>query len=453
MARETELGGWGNCPIERCRVEKPASRPALQRIVERGGEASYIPRGLGRSLGDAALNRDQGVIALTDLNRFLAFDEATGVLECEAGVSLAEIFTYLLPRGWYVAVTPGTKFVTIGGAIAADVHGKNHHVAGSFGNWVLDFRLLTAAGEEVTCSRVQHPDVFWATIGGMGLTGVITRARLQLQRVPSSFVTVDYRRTRDLDGALTCFEATDREYRYSVAWVDGLSRGRSLGRAVVMLGNDAEADEVQRQLGVEPYAVSPRRGGSVPFYFPGFVINPWSVKVFNELYYAAHSDRRRLVDYDTFFYPLDPFRDYNRVYGRRGYLQYQALLPPDSSRRGLIALLERLARSQRASFLAVLKSNGPGNAGMLSYLHPGHTFAVDIPNWGPDSRRLLGELDQILLKHGGRLYLAKDAVTTPESFAAMYPRLGEFRAVKARIDPGTRFLSSQARRLRIVEEK
>jgi decaprenylphospho-beta-D-ribofuranose 2-oxidase len=452
MTTETELSGWGNYPVERCRVDHPQSFARLRSIVESGKEVSYIPRGLGRSLGDAALNQNQGVIVQTGLNRFLAFDQTTGVLECEAGVSLAEILQHLLPRGWYVATTPGTKFVTIGGAIAADVHGKNHHVDGSFGNAVLSFQLLTAACDEITCSRDQNPDVFWATIGGMGLTGIIVRARVQLRRVPSSFIAVDYRRTKNLDETLECFEATNRQYRYSVAWIDCLSRGGSMGRSVVMLGNDALADDVRRRLGVEPYHVSLRGRKAIPFDFPSYALNSWFVKAFNTLYYTAHPDRQKLVDYDTYFYPLDHIHNWNRLYGRSGYLQFQAMLPLENSRRGMIALLERLTRSRRASFLAVLKSCGPGNAGMLSYLYPGHTLALDIPNRGIESRRLLGELDKVLLEHGGRLYLAKDAVTSPETFAAMYPRLHEFRAIKARIDPNCRFLSSQARRLRIVEK-
>lgn len=447
-----DLSGWGNCPVERCRVVRPGSRAALRAVVRAGREPSYIARGLGRAYGDAALNRDRGVIVATGLDRFLAFDEESGILECEAGAALADILRHLLPRGYFVATTPGTKHVTIGGAIAADVHGKNHHVDGSFAGGVLDFRLLTASGEEITCSRSENPEVFWATVGGMGLTGVIIRARIRLRKVPSSYVAVDSRRARDLDQALECFAATDARYRYSVAWIDCLGGGRALGRSVVMLGNDAGADEVRRRLRVDPQALPARASRSVPFPLPGFALNPWSVRAFNALYYAAHPDRRTLVDYNTYFYPLDHVVHWNRIYGRRGFVQYQALLPPETSRRGLIALLEALARARRAPFLAVLKGSGAGNPGMLSYLHPGHTLALDIPNSGPDLPGFLARLDAILLEHGGRLYLAKDAMTTAENFAAMYPRLAEFRAVKRRIDPAGRFASSQARRLRIVED-
>jgi FAD/FMN-containing dehydrogenase len=451
MAVEAVISGWGNCPVERCFLETPHSQADLQTIVTAGSQPTYIPRGLGRAYGDSALNASQGVIVQTRLNHFLAFDQETGLLECEAGVSLDEILRHLLPRGWFVPTTPGTKFVTIGGAIAADVHGKNHHVHGSFASGVLAFQLLTATGQVLSCSRHENPDVFWATLGGMGLTGIILRARIQLRKVPSSFIQVTYRRTRDLDAALECFAATNRDYVYSVAWIDCLARGRSLGRSVVMLGNDAGADDVRRRLGVDPYFLPDRRKKSVPFHFPGSALNPWSVAAFNAVYYAAHRDAEKLVHCDSFFYPLDNVLAWNRIYGRRGFIQYQALFPPETSRTGLVALLEALSRARRASFLAVLKSSGPGNDGLLSFLAPGHTLALDIPNTGPDLCDFLGELDELLLKNGGRLYLAKDAMTTARAFAAMYPRLDEFRAVKARVDPNNRFVSTQARRLQIVE--
>jgi FAD/FMN-containing dehydrogenase len=425
----------------------------LRAIVAGGPECTYIPRGLGRAYGDPALNGNGGVILQTALNRFLAFDETTGVLECEAGVSLREIVRVFLPRGWFLGATPGTQFVTVGGAIAADVHGKNHHGDGTFGNHVVEFRLLTGRGEEITCSCDHNPDVFWATIGGMGLTGVIRRARLRLRKVPSRFMAVTYRRARDLDSALECFAAHDRDHGYSVAWIDCLGRGKALGRSVVMLGNEADAAEVRRTLGVGPFdSLARKPGRGVPMGLPGFMINAYAVRAFNAIYYhLAHGDRRKVVDYETYLYPLDHVGHWNRIYGRRGFIQYQALLPRETSRRALIQLLEAVAKSRRASFLAVLKSTGAANSGMLSYLFPGHTLSLDFPNRGVGLSRFLRELDAILLDHGGRLYLAKDAMMTAEMFAATYPRLGEFRAVKARVDPDHRFLSSQARRLRIVE--
>ena len=449
---EQTLSGWGNYPVCRCRVFRPESWQAVQSAVAAAGPRGCISRGMGRSYGDAAVAAEGAVIDHTRLNRFLAFDAQTGVLECEAGATLEEIINTFLPRGWFLPTTPGTKFVTVGGAIAADVHGKNHHVDGSFGAAVEDLCLLTAGGEVLHCSRQENADVFWATIGGMGLTGAILSARFRLMRTATAYYDVTYRRTANVDETLEIIHQTDAQYRYSVAWIDCLASGKSLGRSVLMLGNDAEAAALPAALRGRPLFVPAKRKKAVPCQFPELALNSWTVKAFNALYYGSHASCRKFVDYDTFFYPLDGVLHWNRIYGRRGFVQYQALFPPETSRRALIDLLERIAASRRASFLAVLKSSGPAGSGMLSYLHAGHTLALDFPYTGPDLQKLLGEWDQLLLKYGGRLYLAKDATTTAEVFSAMYPRLGEFQAVRARIDPNNCFASSQARRLGIVAE-
>ena len=448
---EQMLSGWGNYPVELCQVTRPNTLAMLQNIVADHEQPDYIPRGLGRAYGDSALNRGRGVIVQTQLNRMLAFDDQHGILACEAGVTLAELLHYLLPRGWLAPTTPGTKYVTVGGAIAADVHGKNHHIDGSFGRHVLDLQLLTASGEIISCSPTQKATIFWATIGGMGLTGIIVSARLQLKKVDNAFCDVTYRRTENLDTTLECFAATDQDYRYSVAWIDCLAQGKSLGRSVIGFANDADVADLPEHLRGNPLAAPVKHKRVLPFRLPGFVLNSWSVKTFNALYYAKHADHHCFVDYDTFFYPLDGILHWNRLYGRRGFVQYQALFPPETSRLGLIELLGKITRSKRASFLAVLKHTGPASQGMLSYPHPGHTLALDFQNTGADLHRFLGELDEIVLKYSGRLYLAKDAMTTAETFAAMYPRLNEFKSIKAKIDPDNRFASSQSRRLGIVE--
>lgn len=446
-----KLSGWGNYPVHPCYVARPHTIPATQGLVAGGEHDSYVPRGLGRAYGDSALNPQEGVILTDGLNCFLGFDRQSGVLECEAGVSLKEIIDVALPEGWFLPTTPGTKYVTLGGAIAADVHGKNHHRDGSFGNFVLDLKLLTAKGETIHASPCQNAEVFWATVGGMGLTGMILSARIQLAKVETAYYDVTYRRTANLDEALECFASTDKDYRYSVAWVDCLAVGKSLGRSVVMLGNDATASDLPPRLRRRPLRVPAKPTKAVPCYFPAFAMNSLGVRLFNAFFYAKHNDRRQLVDYDTYFYPLDAVLHWNRIYGKRGFIQYQALFPPETSRRGLIELLETIAKSRKASFLAVLKSSGPGNAGMLSYLRPGHTLALDLPNTGEDLRRLVRRLDEILLEHSGRLYLAKDAMTTAETFHTMYERLDEFRQVKRGVDPHNRFVSLQARRLGMVD--
>ena len=431
-------------------MSRPESWKALQNLVVSGQEPSYISRGLGRAYGDAALNGDRGVIVHTRLNHFLGFDEQTGILECEAGVSLAEIIEYFLPRGWFPPTTPGTKYVTIGGAIAADVHGKNHHRVGTFGNFVLDLRLLIADGTILECSPTKHADVFWATVGGMGLTGVILSARLQLRAVETAYYDVRHQRTANLDETIEAFSESDRNHGYTMAWIDCLARGKNLGRSVMMLGNEATVDNLPRSLRDRPLHLRSLRKSNVPCHFPSFVLNSWTVKAFNALYYRRHPDSTQILDYDTFFFPLDRVLQWNRIYGRRGFVQYQALFPAHNSREGLIELLQRISRSRRGSFLAVLKTCGPAGPGLLSFPYAGHTLALDFPNTGADLQPFLRELDEILLKYGGRLYLAKDAMATADTFTAMYPRLDEFRQIKARIDPHQRFTSSQARRLGIV---
>jgi FAD/FMN-containing dehydrogenase len=449
-ASEQLLSGWGNYPAERCEVFRPESLEALHSLIAIGTHAHYISRGLGRAYGDSALNREGGVIVHTRLNRFLAFDERTGVLECEAGVSLADIMRHLLPRGWFFPTTPGTKYVTVGGAIAADVHGKNHHISGSFGNFLLDFVLLTASGEILCCSPQKYAEVFWATVGGMGLTGIIVSARIQLVRVESAYVHLTTRRSANLDETLESF-AVDRDYHYAVAWIDCLAPGQSLGRAILMLGNNAARADLPAPLAQRPFLLPRKFRYTVPFPFPSVLLNSWSMKALNALYYASHSEGLHYVDYDTFFYPLDHVLHWNRLYGRRGFVQYQALFPPETAARGLRELLEKVARSGKASFLAVLKRSGPASQGVLSYLSPGYTLALDFPNTGEDLRLLLRKLDALLLKHHGRLYMAKDTMMTADTFATMYPRLREFQTLKMQLDPNNRFVSSQARRLGIVE--
>lgn len=441
------LGGWGRYPIARCTVFRPERRSAVAETLAAKAAPTFIARGLGRSYGDAALNAGGGVVVHDRLERMRAFDAARGVLDCEAGTSFADIIATWLPRGWFPAVTPGTKFVTVGGAIAADVHGKNHHRDGTFSAFVEDLTLLTADGDLVRCSRHERPEVFWATVGGLGLTGMILDARVRLRPVSSAWLRVDYRRARDLEATLAAFASSDAVSPYSVAWIDCLARGRAMGRAVIMHGDHASAAEAA---GRAPFGVPRRAGLTVPLDVPGVFLNPLTMRLFNAAYYAAHRDqRRRLVDFERFFYPLDGVARWNRLYGRRGFTQYQVALPPEAGERGLVRLLERLSGSGRPSFLAVLKRLGPAGPGMLSFPREGYTLALDIPV-RDGVVEFLGELDRLVLASGGRVYLAKDATTTAAAVRAMYPRLDEFRAVKAQLDPRGVLSSSLARRVGLV---
>ena len=445
----TLLGGWGRFPMARCLVFRPERRAAVAETLAAKATPTFIARGLGRSYGDAALNADGGVIVHDRLDRLLAFDAASGELTCEAGVSFADVIAWGLPRGWLPPVTPGTKFVTLGGAVAADVHGKNHHRDGTLATFLRELTLLTADGDLLRCSRAENPDVFWATVGGMGLTGMILEARLQLRRVESGWMRVDVRKATDLEHTLGVFAASDAGSPYSVAWIDCLARGRAMGRAVIMHGDHATAAQV-RDAG-RPAIARPRGPAlSVPWDVPGALLNPLTVRLFNGAYYASHHEARgRLVDIERFFYPLDGVGHWNRLYGRRGFVQYQAVLPAADGERGLVALLERLSGSARPSFLAVLKRLGPQNQGLLSFPREGYTLALDLPVRA-GLVEFLRELDQVVLDRGGRIYLAKDATATAEAVRRMYPRLDELRAIKTRLDPRGLIASSLARRLGLI---
>lgn len=446
---EQELSGWGRYQPRTCRLTQPHTLDALRDTVL-NGEGTRIARGLGRSYGDPAIN-PTGVVATTRLNRMLHFDASTGVLHAEAGVSLAAIIDHLLPRGFFLPTTPGTRFVTLGGAIAADVHGKNHHRDGSFGNSVQGIEVLLANGETVWASRDEHADLFAATVGGMGLTGHIISATVKLPATETCWCDVTYRRAESLDRAIELMEQTNAEYRHSVAWIDGLASGAQLGRSVLMLANDAPVGALPDDAKRAPLALPTRRRKSVPIDLPSCAVGPTTVRAFNALYYARHKDSRQLVDFDSFFYPLDAVSRWNRVYGKRGFVQYQALLPDESAREGLVELLELTSGTGIGSPLAVLKKSGPESEGLLGYLKPGYTLAIDLPNTGASLEDLTRRMDGVLAARGGRLYLAKDALMSADTFAAMYPNLPRFRDIKARYDPNQRFASSQARRVGIVE--
>ena len=444
------LAGWGRFGSETSAAYRPESWPSLAAVMESAPEMTVLPRGLGRSYGDSALNGGGAVILTERLGRILDLDTDHHSVTCEGGTSLARLLSFLVPRGFFLPVVPGTRFVTVGGALAADVHGKNHHVDGTIGRHVEELTLLTSSGEVLRCSPAENAEAFDATIGGMGLTGVILSARLGILPVETPLVRVVKRRARNLDELLACLEEEERLSRYSVAWIDGLARGPSLGRGVLIRGDHVPLAEMPR--GQSPRgALSEGIGPAIPVDAPPFVLGPLSISAFNALYYAAGRDGTSLSGFGSFFFPLDAVGAWNRLYGRRGFVQYQALLPREAAAEGCRRLLEEISRERAASFLAVLKTTGPAGRGLLSFPRPGVTLGLDIPNIGERLRPLARRLDEILLRLGGRLYLAKDALTDAATFAAMYPRLAEFRAARNRLDPRGRFSSAQARRLGLVE--
>jgi decaprenylphospho-beta-D-ribofuranose 2-oxidase len=446
--RHDLLTGWGRYPLSESDIYRPDRIAELQAVVT-ANSSSLIARGLGRAYGDAALNDRNRVVDLTRLNRMLAFDATTGLLRCEAGVTIAELIDVFLPRGFFPPVTPGTRFVTLGGSVAADVHGKNHHRDSSLAAHVTWFDLMVASGEVLRCSREENSSLFWATVGGMGLTGVILELELRMRRVESAYLEGELIRAGNIDAAIEAFERTDAQYGYSVAWIDCNSTRSALGRSILNVSNFATLDRLPRAAAQNPLNPTPNLSPFVPFDFP--VVNSLTVRAFNAVNYAFHREKaaHTIFDFDSFFYPLDSIRNWPRIYGKRGFVQYQCVWPPAESRAGLVEVLEATTRSRRASFLAVLKKFGAQD-GMLSFPMPGYTLAIDF-RVSDGLLEFLDTLDAMVLKRGGRVYLAKDARMSHETFRAMYPNLKNWQAAKSVADPNNRFSSSLSRRLGMTE--
>ena len=382
---------------------------------------SILPYGNGRSYGDSCLNVGAALLQTRCLDRFINFDSQTGVLACEAGTLLADILQRVIPAGWFVPVTPGTRFVTVGGAIANDVHGKNHHGAGTFAQCVRRLELLRSNGQRLSCSSTANSEWFAATAGGLGLTGLITWAEIQLRRIPGPYMDVETIRFANLDEFLALCAESDRDFEYTVAWIDCLRRGKQLGRGLLQRANHAPAPA-----GTRP---ARQRGLSVPFTPPFSLVNPLTLRLFNTLYYRrqARKRSRRIEHFTSFFYPLDGILHWNRLYGPNGLYQYQCVIPQSAGRDAVAALLDTIARSGQGSFLAVLKVFGSlRSPGLLSFPREGVTVALDFPNRGERLEKLFRELDAIVQGAGGRLYPAKDGRMPGALFRSGYPRLDEF---------------------------
>ncbi len=441
-----KLSGWGRFPQTECVVTRPRNIEELRAALARG---PGIARGLGRSYGDSAL-APASTIAMTGFRHMLAFDAQTGVLTAEGGVALGDVIESFLPRGFFPPVTPGTKHVTIGGMIAADVHGKNHHKAGSFGAFVDWIDVMGPDGALTRCSRTENADLFAQTIGGMGLTGIIVRAAFRLMRVESGWIRQTSVAAPNLAAAMETFEAS-ADATYSVAWIDCLARGADLGRSILLLGEHARLDELDHPKRAAPFATPRRRMMAAPFDAPSWALNPWSVRAFNALYWrrGVAGAGERLVDWDSYFYPLDAIADWNRIYGRRGFAQFQCVLPLESSKAGLGELLEAISASGQGSFLAVLKRMGAGanaGAGAISFPMEGYTLALDFPA-SPRALALMERLDAITLAHGGRFYLAKDARMSRSTFERSDSRIAAFREAREAQGFAASFKSLQSGRL------
>ncbi|MET9799431.1 FAD-binding oxidoreductase [Streptomyces sp. NPDC006368] len=441
------LTGWGRTAPTVARVVRPRSYDEAAAAVRGCGARGGIARGLGRAYGDAAQNAGGAVLDMTSLDRVRRIDAEAGVVVCDAGVSLHRLMEVLLPLGWFVPVTPGTRYVTVGGAVGADIHGKNHHVSGSFTRHVHALDLLTADGG----IRTVRPgdDLFDATAGGMGLTGVVLAATIGLLPVETSLMSVDTERATDLDDLMARLTATDHRHRYSVAWIDLLARGAATGRAVMTRGDHAPYDALPAGPRRDPLAFRTGQLPPAPRLVPEGLLNRSTVRAFNELWYRKAPRRPRtgqLQKISTFFHPLDGVPHWNRVYGRAGFVQYQFVVPygqEDALRR----IVRRISRRGCPSFLAVLKRFGEADPGWLSFPMPGWTLALDIPAGLPGLGAFLDALDEEVAGAGGRVYLAKDSRLRPDTLRAMYPRLPAFLALRAELDPRSVFTSDLARRL------
>lgn len=435
------IHGWGRYPRIDAEVVEPESVAALTSSLSTANKGIHIPRGAGRSYGDSALAA--AVISCRYLDNFYTLDEESGILHCGGGLTIDQLLQVCIPKGWFLPVVPGTRFVSIGGAIAADIHGKNHHRDGSFCDFVESLTLVLANGELIQCSRSENADLFHGACGSMGLLGVIVGVTLRLEKVSSVFLKTQALPTSNLEETLASLEEHN-EARFVVAWLDCLAQNDQLGRGIVHIGEYDDSGRLQ---------VQKRWGPSVPFSTPSLLLNRHSMGLFNNLYYKLHAGGATGNEsYDEFFFPLDSIRHWNRLYGRKGFLQYQFVLPDESSQQGIAQVLERVAASGKGSFLAVLKKFGEANANLLSFPRSGMTLTLDFKRES-SLFPLLNELDAIVIDHGGRHYLAKDARLSESVFKAGYPNWQKFLELKQRVDPDQRFASLQSARIGLTNNE
>ncbi|MEX2660236.1 MAG: FAD-binding oxidoreductase [Acidimicrobiales bacterium] len=446
--RSTQLlSGWGRTAATAATVVAPATGDEARRFLRQGDHV--IPRGLGRSYGDTAQSAGGTVLDCTRLDGIRSIDVEAARITVGAGTSLDVLMRTLVPLGLFVPVTPGTRHVTVGGAVASDIHGKNHHHDGSFCSYVETMVLELADGRRLEVA----PDdaAFWATAGGLGLTGVVSEATVRMRPVTTSSMVVDTWRARDLEECMADLEASDTGHRYSVAWIDCLARGARLGRSVITCGDHAGVEDLPARRRATALSFDPQSLLAAPPSVPPGLMNRLTIGAFNEVWFRKAPRRRQrgLLSMSSFFHPLDGVRGWNRLYGPRGFLQHQCVVP-FGQEAALRTIIERLSASGCASFLAVLKRFGPGNPGPLSFPMPGWTLALDLPIGPPALGPMLDEIDELVVAAGGRVYLAKDARLKPELVPAMYPRLDEWREVQRSLDPEGRLRSDQSRRLQLL---
>ncbi len=399
---------WGNFPVVEKEMKSEDSSAKIQKYIRDNHD--IIARGNGRCYGDAALS--ENIFSTKRLNKFISFDRLNGIIECESGVLLSDVLEVIVPQGYFLFVTPGTKFITVGGAIASDVHGKNHHAEGCFSEYVIEFSLMNEKGEILTCSKTENADKFWSTIGGMGLTGIILSAKFKLKNIESSYIRQESIKAENLDEIFKLFDESE-SWTYNVAWIDCLQKDKNLGRSIMMRGEHAFKHELPKKLQDNPLLVKKNTRPSIPFYFPNFVLNNLTVKLFNFLYYSKQTKKevKNFVHYESFFYPLDIVNDWNRIYGKSGFIQYQMVIPKEKGKEGMKRILETIAKSGNGSFLAVLKLFGKDNPEAYnSFPIEGYTLALDF-KVNKKLKKLVAQLDDIVEEFGGRIYLTKDSMS------------------------------------------
>lgn len=403
-----KVTNWGNFPIVEKEMKSEDSFRKIKEFVQNHNEV--IARGNGRCYGDSSLG--EHIFSTKKLNKFISFDRLNGIIECESGVLLSDVLEIAVPQGYFLYVTPGTKFVSVGGAIASDVHGKNHHAEGCFSEYVIEFKLMIENGDIINCSREENSDKFWATIGGMGLTGIILTAKFKLKNIESAYIRQESIKAENLDEIFNLFEESE-SWTYTVAWIDCLQKGKNIGRSILMRGEHAFQHELPQKFKEKPLRLKKKFEPTVPFYFPGFVLNALTVKIFNYFYYKKQSKKevKNFIDYETFFYPLDFVHDWNKIYGKSGFIQYQMMIPKESGKEGMKKILETIANSGNGSFLAVLKLYGKENPEAYnSFPFEGYSLALDF-KVNSKLKKLIDQLDDIVEQYNGKIYLTKDSMS------------------------------------------
>lgn len=444
---QKRIANWGNYPAIITEENLFSTNEQLRKLLE--SNHTFIARGNGRCYGDASLASN--TICSLKFDKVISFDSTHGIFECQSGITLDQVLEIIVPLGWFIPVSPGTKFITIGGAVASNIHGKNHHIDGNFSNHILEMDVMLANGSLLNCSAEKYPDLFAATCGGMGLTGIITRVKFRLKKIETAYIRQRQIKAKNLEDVIQLFNEY-RHYTYSMAWIDCLKSGQGFGRSILIVGENAGLEELSSRQQTNPLKLPEKKHLAFPFNFPSFMLNPYSIKAFNFLYYHKNTQREinNTISYEPFFYPLDAILHWNRGYGRKGFVQYQFVLPLETSKKGLIDILTRINKKGLGSFLAVLKLFGKQES-LFSFPMEGYTLALDFPV-RKGLFEFLDELDNAVMDYGGRLYLTKDARMKAEVFWNSYPNVTRFSEIIRKYNAGFKFRSLQSDRLLLTKD-